>query len=98
MIDLLNISEEEMKNAKGEDDSLNINEEEKNSTSNEDTFDPSTLESSFVTLVSDSRLSGFERASQTLKELPRDAILQNKQNDAILQNKQNDADQEEEEK
>lgn len=90
MIDLINISEEELKNAKSEDDSLDINEED---TLNEDTFDQSTLESSFVTLVSDSKLSGFEQASNILKELPRDAILQNKQNDAVLQ-----INQEEEEK
>ena len=56
-------------------------------------FNPNTLESSFDALVCKSRNSDFEQASQILKELPRDAILQNKQNDAVLQ-----INQEEEEK
>ena len=40
-------------------------------------FNPNTLESSFDALVCKSRNSDFEQASQILKELPRDAILQN---------------------
>ncbi len=64
---------------------IDISEEELNK---EDTFDPSTLEASFVTLVSDSKISEFEKASKILQELPRDAILQNNQNNDELQNTQ----------
>lgn len=67
---------------------IDISEEKLKNAENEDTFDQNTLESSFDTLVSGSKLSGFEQASQTLKELPRDAILQNEQNDDVQQNKQ----------
>ena len=43
------------------------------------TFNPNALESSFTTLVSESRLSGFQQATQTVKFLPRDTVLQNEQ-------------------
>ena len=43
------------------------------------TFNPNALETSFNTLVSESRLSGFQQATQTIKTLPRDAVLQNEQ-------------------
>ena len=68
-----------------EKDSFEINDIRKG---NEATFDQSTLESSFATFVSASKLSGFEKESQILKELPRDAILQDKKSDDKLQNKQ----------
>ena len=67
---------------------IDISEEKLKNAENEDTFDQDTLESSLSTFVSESRTSGFEQASQTLKELPRDAILQNEQNDDVQQNKQ----------
>lgn len=67
---------------------IDISEEKLKNAENEDTFDQNTLESSLSTFVSESRTSGFEQASQTLKELPRDAILQNEQNDDVQQNKQ----------
>lgn len=64
---------------------IDISEEE---VKKEETFDQSALEASFDTLVSGSKLSGFEKASKILKELPRDAILLNNQNDDVLQNEQ----------
>ena len=64
---------------------IDISEEE---VKKEETFDQSALEASFDTLVSSSKLSGFEKASKILKELPRDAILLNNQNDDVLQNEQ----------
>ena len=42
-------------------------------------YTPNALESSFDALVSDSRLSGFQQATQLVKSLPREAVLQNEQ-------------------
>lgn len=67
---------------------IDISEEKLKNAENEDTFDQNTLESSLSTFVSGSKLSGFEKASKILKELPRDAILLNNQNDDVLQNEQ----------
>ena len=83
---MMDISEEELKK---EENSFEINEYgEIIRTGNEDTFDPNTIEPSLSRFIDGLRTSEFEKASKILKELPRDAILQDKQNDETPQNVQ----------
>lgn len=83
---MIDISEEELKK---EDNSFEINEYgEIIRTGNEDTFDTNTIEPSLSKFIDGLRTSEFEQASKILKELPRDALLLDKQNDVEPQNEQ----------
>ena len=83
---MIDISEEELKK---KDNSFENNQsEEIIHTDNEKLFDINAIEPSLSKFVSRLRTSEFEQASKILKELPRDALLLDKQNDVEPQNEQ----------